>query len=363
MAVAALVMLFQIAGFAPPLAADHVARFEIVEGHGASSGDSSIVYRSGSLIRTDSTMYRDSTGSSYVDLARGLVVSVSRDAGGSIQGVGIRRAAYGSFGRPRRLPPTGRQDSALGESCTIWRFMEENRDTGTEICETADGIPLWEAFWYPRPSNRTVMYRRAIRVERRPVRAEEVLPPRDLLALGLAPPPAAPATVSEPDHEVEMVGDEPADGSYVLRRHGRFFSEARRRSGERTLYLGNGAVTVDFREDAVGRPLSLTIAHVESGPFDRHAARWETVPRRRPERLLGETCTWQEDAAVRSTDRHYYCRTGDGIVLKTEAWYHWTGERQRFTARRLSRQPLRDADFAVPPRALDWANWGITPAP
>jgi hypothetical protein len=359
MAVAALVMLFQLAGFAPPQAADHVVRHEIVAGHGASSGDRSIVYRSGSLIRIDSTMYGGPMGTSYTDLARGLVVSSQRDRAGVVQAVAIGR----SFERPRRLPPTGRQDRALGESCAIRRLTDERMGSNSEICETSDGILLWYAFWYPHSADRIVMYMRATAVERRPVHPEEVLPPRDLLALGLTPPPATAAAPSEPDHEVEMVGDEPADGSYVQRRHGRFFSNARQTPGERTLYIGNGAITVDFKEDEAGRPLSLTIARVESGAFDRRAARWERVSRRRPERLLGETCTWQEDAAVRSTDRHYYCRTGDGIVLKTEAWYHWTGRTQRFTARRLSRQPLRDADFAVPPRALDWANWGITPVP
>jgi hypothetical protein len=355
---ASLVLLFQLDSLAPSRAADHVVQLEVVEGRG-SAGDRSIVYRSGNLIRSDSTQYGRSTWNTYTDLARGLVVSSARDSNGDLERVGIDRA----LALPRRLPPTGRRDRALGESCTVWRLTQENRDTGTEICETDDGILLWEAFWYPRPTDRTVMYRRATAVERRAVRPAELLPPRDLLALALTPPPATPAAATEPDYEVEMAGEDPAEGHYVLRRHGRFFSNVRQASGERVQYVGNGAVTVEFREDEAARPLSLSIQRAGSGPFDRIIARWERVPGRRPERLLGETCTWQENVAIQSMDWDHECRTADGITLKTESWSHWTQRTRRFTARRVSRRPLSETDFAPPARALDWAHWGLTPVP
>jgi hypothetical protein len=358
---AAWLVLLQLASLAPPQAVNHVVHLEVVDGHGASSGDRSIVYRSGSLIRTDSTLYGRSTESNYTDLARGLAVSAARDSDGIVQGVTIGRP----FDRPRRRPPTGRQGRVLGENCTIWRLSQEHQDTGTEICETADGILLSQAFWYPRPDDRTVMYQRATAVERRAVSLEELLPPRDLLALAFAPSPAASAAAAAaaPDHEVEMVGNDRADGSYVLRSHGRFFSNSRQAPGERALYVGNGAVSVDYKEDEAGRPVSLAIARMGSGPFAGIVARWGRIRGRAPERLLGETCLWQEDLAIQSTDRNYYCRTADGIILKEEHWFHWTGRTQRFTARRLSRRPLADTDFAPPARALDWAHWGITPAP
>ena len=232
MSAAALVLLLQLASYASPQAVDHVVHLEIVGRHGASSGDRSIFYRSGSLIRIDSSSYGRTTESNYIDLARGLTVSALRDRDGGLQRVTIRRP----FDRPRRLPPTGRQDRALGEGCTIWRLTDERMGGNTEICETADGILLWQAFWYPHSADRTVMYRRATAVERRPVRPEEILPPRNLLARVLAEPSSGtPVTEPKPDHEVEMVGDDPQDGSYVLRHHGRFFSNARRTPDERSL--------------------------------------------------------------------------------------------------------------------------------
>lgn len=364
MSASLLLVLAQVASAAPQ-AADHVVRLEIVEGHGASSGDTTVTYRSGSLMRTDSTLYGSAGETTYADLASGLRVSVSRDEAGIVQSVGIGRFSPGSFDQPRRIP-TGRRDRALGENCAIWRLMADNQDSGTEICETADGVLLWEDFWYPH-GNRTVRYRRATSVERRPVRREELLPPRNLLSLAMAAPApaAAPAETDSPDYEEEMVGSDPADGSYVRRRHGRFFSDEWRVRGEHSWLVSNGAISVNYGEDETGRPLYLQIDRPGRWPWIRRMTippRWEPVAGRVPEEVLGETCVWQDNLAFRSTQQDYECRIADGIALKTEVGGHW-GPLQHFTARRLSRHPLRDEDFAPPARALDWATWGITPAP
>ena len=49
----------------------------------------------------------------------------------------------------------------------------------------------------------------------------------------LVPLDGSPLAEAAPDYEVEMVGGDPADGSYVVRRHGRFYSQERREPGER----------------------------------------------------------------------------------------------------------------------------------
>ncbi|HTU13175.1 MAG TPA: hypothetical protein VMG08_19965 [Allosphingosinicella sp.] len=364
MSATAVVLLLQLASHVPPRAVDHVSRIEVVTDYGASSGDRSIVYRSGQHVRVDGMQYGRIRGSSYRDLARGLVVSTAVDADGALLTVTIAPP----YNQSRRLPPTGRRDRVIGEECAIRRVADERMGSNYELCETEDGIPLSYAFWYPRDGDRIVMYERATAVERRPVRPEEVLPPRDLLARVSAAPAsaAAPAAQAVPDHEVEMVADDPADGSYVQRHHGRHFSERRSSPEGRSLRTGNGALSFSYREDPAGRPLSLEITRGGATRLDRRIRlelRWEPVLGRPPEHVLGETCTWQDNAAVRSTDRHHYCRTADGITLKTEAWFHWTGHTQRFTARRLSRAPLRDEDFALPGHVLQWGHWGITPAP
>jgi len=336
MSTALLALLLQMSIFAPPSAVDHVVHLEKLDQNGVPDGRT-VLYRSGPHIRTE--WIASLRGEiNYTDLASGLVVSALRNGEGVVQRVTIGR----SFDRPRRLPPTGRQGGALGESCTIFRLLQERRGTGSEICETADGILLWQTFWYPRSNDRTHMYMRATALE----------------------PAAAPAAdAAQADYEVELVAADPADGSYVLRRHGRFSSNARRNGGERSLRVSNGTVSVSYSEDEAGRPLSLEIVRAGYDRLERRGARWERVPERATEQLLGETCTWQENVAIQSNDRHYECRIADGISLKTESWFHWTGGPWRFTARSLSRRPLSDEDFALPVRALDWAHWGITPAP
>lgn len=361
MAVAPFVLLVQLANFeasSPP--AGLVVQYELVEGHHASSGDRSTVYRSGSLTHIDSTLYRNSMESSYLDSARGLAVSASRAHDGTLLSVSVRLNQ--SPGQPRRIP-TGRHDRALGEDCTIWRLLDEQRGISTEICETADGIPLWEAFWYPHSDNRTVMYKRATAIERRSVGPGELLPPGDLLALAFAPVARVQPGAADPDFEVEMAGDDPVDGNYVTRRHGRFSSETRYTPAGRSLRVSNGTILVAYEANESGEPRSLEIHRTGEHPFVELVQRWVRVPGRPPVRLLGETCTWQEDAAYRSTDQAYYCRTADGIVLKTETSYEWTGRTARFTARRVSRRPLNDADFAPPARIFDWAFWGISSRP
>ena len=360
MFVAPLVLMLQLADLAAsPPAGDQVVHFEVVERHGASSGDRSTLYRSGNLSRTEGTQYGNTRWSSYVDRTRGLDVFASRNRDGTLLRVRIDRPVS----QPQQRLPTGRHDRALGEDCTIWRLVAENGMAGTEMCETTDGVPLWEAFWYPHSDDRTVMYKRATAIERRSVRPAEVLPPRDLLALAFAPVAPVRQGAAEPDHEVEMVGDDPADGDYVTRRHGPYSSVARRTPEGRSLRVSNGTIAVTYDENETGQPRSLEIARSSENPFQRAVPRWERVPGRPRVRLLGETCTWQEDTAIQSTDRFYACRTADGIVLKTEATFHWTSRTQRFTARRVSRRSLNDADFAPPARILDWAFWGITPAP
>src|SRR6476469_6516064 len=103
MPAAVLALLFQLATYAPPQAVDHVVHLEIVQGHGSSSRDRGVFYRSGSHVRSEWSMFR-SRESEYTDLASGRVVAVMRDGNGVVQQVAIGPTLF----RTSRLPPTRR---------------------------------------------------------------------------------------------------------------------------------------------------------------------------------------------------------------------------------------------------------------
>jgi hypothetical protein len=112
MAGAFLLMLLQATASAIPPATDYVRYGVIVPEHGAASGDRRVLYRSGDFTRAEWTLYGDRTGSAYEDLARGVSIDVSRDRGGVVTTVTIRRTP----GQPRvgQRQATSRRDRALG---------------------------------------------------------------------------------------------------------------------------------------------------------------------------------------------------------------------------------------------------------
>lgn len=119
-----------------------------------------------------------------------------------------------------------------------------------------------------------------------------------------------------------------------------------------------------YSEEADGRPLTFDVTRIPNTLTTLLADNWAPVRGRRPERILGERCTWQVYTSVLQSDPDQSCRTADGIPLKTEQ--HREEDRSRVdvhVARSLSRRPLADADFALPARLFGWAAWGTAPAP
>ncbi|HKR23775.1 MAG TPA: hypothetical protein VJS15_00815, partial [Allosphingosinicella sp.] len=148
----------------------------------------------------------------------------------------------------------------------------------------------------------------------------------------------------------------------VLRRQGNLRFNRQEGRDDGTLYFsgGDGTASYVYQVDPQGRATRLEagLPRLRGWGGD---PRWEVVPGRRPRRVLGETCTWQDETSIRSSDIHYDCRTADGIPLMTETRWHWTGEVEIERARRLVRRPLTEADLTLPPEARDWANWGVAP--
>src|SRR5262249_55248079 len=101
---------------------------------------------------------------------------------------------------------TGERQTYLGETCTVWevsRTISEAPGGSNSFhlsCITDDGIELWQRSIYGSNETTPTM---ATRVERRPVAADEVKPPRSLLMLDWWDRDA-PSTISGTETRMEL---------------------------------------------------------------------------------------------------------------------------------------------------------------
>jgi len=342
----------------PTAAVDHVVVMEVREGMCLTCADHrSTIIRSGSWVREERT-YPDRTETRYSDFGSGTSLLVARDPQGTVLMLRVERSIReGSWQRLRRQP-AGRRDSALGESCEIWAVSGDYYSL--ESCETADGIVLWTR--NPRYPN--LGSSRSLSVERRPVGPEEVRPPADLF--DVAPWPQRAADPSDGvGYEVVLTSDTRGTlRTEVWRRQGSLVSgwgEGRHDEGT-SFWAADGVSRFSYRVDAQGRAFELTVQRSDYGLRLVRGDRWERVSGRRPVRLLGERCTWQDETSIRSTDIHYQCRTADGVPLILEYDWHWDDTTDIYRARSLVRRPLTPADFSPPPEAIRWSTWGVDPS-
>lgn len=365
MGIASILLLIAAAAGVPPQArelpaqsVDHVATMEVRESGCLSCRDHrSTIIRSGSWIREERT-YPDRIEIRFSDFESGTSILFARDLEGAVLLFSVERAVAQASWRDLRRESTGNRDSALGETCEIWAIRGEYRDL--ESCETADGIVLWTR----NPGNPDLGTSRAVSIERRSVDPAKVRPPRDLFTL--APWPHLSAVLPEDmGYEVELTsntrGSERTD---LRRRQGHVASgwhEGRHDEGT-IFWAGDGTNQFSYAVDVEGRALSLSVQRSDYGFRLDGGGRWEGVPGRRPESLLGELCTWQDETSIRSTDIHLQCRTVDGVPLMLEHDWHWDDTTDVYRARRVIRRQLAAADLAPPPEATQWATWGIDPS-
>lgn len=353
-----LVLLLQSWTLLPPTAADHVVTMERTPRQSLPRGvGRTVVHRSGTLLREDVT-YRSGVTRAYVNLARNTSVVLGLDDEGRTVGFAISANGLSPIPGYRRLAPTGRRDREGGKDCGISRMVMNIMPSGYEVCETADGIQLWRATWYPAGGS-TRMESRATTIERRPVLPAEVLPPRDLLALtGRV---ASRGATGEADYEVHLTAQSDESYRLVLRRRGGLRAREWWSPNEsRWLDVTGDAAALRFAETKRGQPLMLSL-NLQERP--QSTDRWEVAGNRQPEQLLGETCIWLRDRMPPNEDGQSECRTRDGIPLMTETRSHNGGMVTRSVARSFSRRTPDLAHFTPPARALDWGTWGITPAP
>jgi hypothetical protein len=298
-----------------------------------------------------------------------IAVQVYRPrGGGEIAAVSFARGSeYGARPdidtEPRN---TGERQTLLGETCTVWSVVRrrpanpDDPDAGQLSCVTDDGIELWSKF----VSKFGVMaHREATRLERRPVAAEEVRPPSELLALSWWTPaesaPAAPPPT--PDYETVMTSGFPAlvsceawTGCSVRttrHHHPWHFVDEVSATGARRLAVTSTGLHLVFTERQPGdsrQVLGISRSGGETtGPDSKM---------NRSERILGESCDWFL-ISMSGAGGNSHCRTQDGIVLmeQTRAGLF----RQTMTATHLSRRPVTLDEVTPPVNLLDPKFWGL----
>lgn len=350
---------------APPTAVDHRVMMEVERGWGPPGPETHVFTRAGDWIRED---HAGQGGSSSVhsDMASGVSLSYGRDESGAVRSVIVSRhpstGTYYRYSRER----TQATDHVLGEDCTVWLTRRLGEPPGQGVnwlsCDTDDGIQLWTKAESGYDGS-VVASSKATRVERRAFSQRAVRPPAEVFRFDRwAVAPRAPGAVG---FEVQFQEVSPRDGparSRTLRRRGQArLEDTRSVNGERRVMILHAAATVDYVQEAGGRPVYLSVSSPSSAQVAAWAREepWVAVADEPDETVLGETCHWQRSSQLLADAARHECRTRDGIPLKiaeaTRAT--WT----RFVATSVSRRAPPIAAFNVPAVAADWRAWRTSP--
>jgi hypothetical protein len=269
-------------------------------------------------------------------------------------GAFVRRAGQRPV-RDYRAGNTGERQILLGESCTVWN-VGGDRAGAEQSCVTDDGIEL--------RSSKTGFIAEATRVERRPVAASEVEPPRELFTLSWWLDGATVATTeaATTDYEAVMrsVGRVRLDQVRTTRRHDpwTYVDETIRDQRHEVapwhqLRVSSAMHQFMFSETDQGSRLDI-IKSLRQLPSS--SAVDEVLNEH--DALFGERCDWFDTAPRVMDGGQHQCRTADGVVLK-ERNYGWGSSYWAIEAARLSRRPLTLDEVMPPAELLDPKFWGL----
>ncbi|HUI96025.1 MAG TPA: hypothetical protein VLX44_09755 [Xanthobacteraceae bacterium] len=254
---------------------------------------------------------------------------------------------------------TGERHTLIGETCTVWTVLHSPKtvlsalhpdsDSVELSCVTDDGIELWHKLAGGHVESAFV---EATHIERRPVAADEVRVPSELLMLnwwqsgGTAP--AGNPTI--PDYETVMTDAmDPSFAVRVTRRHDRWDYVDETISGKHTLTVTSPTLLLRFSSDAVRASQRLFITKGRPNMLSGIVPE----PRKSTEQWLGESCDWYTTVPWPEGGQRQ-CRTADGLVLKE---WHLFGV--NFVATRVTRRPLDTNDVTPPAEILDPTSWGL----
>lgn len=342
-------------------AVDHVVTYAWWRGFGPKGGDRLTLSRRGKMVREDQEPigsrrpFDAARSTSYFNLVTAASFNGDLPKVGERGGVSL---VHGNRSEDRyRLISTGETRNVAGEDCTIWR-AEPERDGGVKHlgCLTRDGVVVYHATLYG--DGVIGEERTALKVERRKLRDEEILPPKAAMhwAAWLARTQAAgPPPSASPNHEVRLKlnggsGGGPDELRY--RASSGWSSTEAYSSGKLDIYrLANAAGTLNLAKEA-GR---ITIFGGPGAELGSLGLRVQALDRA-PERVLGEECRWFDTTVGFADTSRIECRAKDGLPLVIVE--RARGGERRYAAASLSRGKTAPEDVTPPAQLLDWTSWG-----
>ena len=270
---------------------------------------------------------------------------------------------------------TGERQTHLGESCTVWETARSKADSParhsftSHSCFTDDGIELWSR----RSGAQGISWSaEAIRIERRPVAAEEVRLPHALLALNWWDRSVS-ASATAADHETIMElsdsrarpdGSKPASPTVrTTRRAGPWLFKEVIAGTQRRIEIFHDSIRMRLTYERGRRDVEeeLTIARPDPDPTKPEPASpintFQPVPGDRYDTVLGERCRRFDMTPGMQDAGTSACLTDDGIMLQEE--HHSRSSLRTWTATRLVRRPVAIDEVKPPAELLQPRTWDL----
>jgi hypothetical protein len=315
--------------------------------------------------RRETFRTEEGLSNNYTDSQSGAAITWYRAHDDSREVLSAHVERPGSAYQSVSYAMTDRSDHLLGERCTVWEGEFRNtgmpRQRSYETCVTSDGLILWQRFHHRDGAVREVF--RLTSLDRRTVRADEIMPPRRIFQPETWRD-AAPRTPSEDDLEIELVSSpnderQPEPDTETVRAGGGWIY-THTVDGDRSNAWRIEAPTLRLHyteadENSGGRRLMLWRAPADF--FERSEYAGPIEPPREDE-ILGRRCQWFNTMIV-SHRSLTACRTDDGLVLaRREVCDGARGGVCHFDVRAtaISRGPLAESAMALPAQAFNWPS-------
>lgn len=341
---------------------DYVATMTVQPLVGPTAAYTRIVTHHGGWVRVE-----EMQATTYGNPAKQISVTFRGDSQTGYSPVSISRETSTSYERIRGVIETGQTQTHGSERCAVREIQRRDPDRSEPglkwlSCVTADGIEIaTKVFVNGSPFRQSTL----VKLERRPVSAEEVALPAKLLDvaqwLHFDDQPAATGVKRQPDFAMRMHWK---GAVRVMRRHDPWiYDEAAYPDGRRYLSIRNARTgqELSFRAAKGGAFEDLFLCQkCRPGDMLSILLGRDVIPESigRTDSVLGEACEWFDMAPGTVDVDHSQCLTPDKIPLEIGIGGAWA-PREEFVADEIQRRDLNPEEILPPADVLTRSNWDI----